>query len=796
MNKSRVKSFLFCFVFALFSTLIVFGGLSFISQEKTDAAVSNSIEIKDAEDFYNKVTNYGASGAISNFVLTQDIDMSKVAPEHRVLHSTIGTQENPFRGTFDGRGYKISNLSIDLSQDITGSELYSTNKYVGLFGLTDGATISNIQLAGTTNFTIGGCEVASVGGLVGSAKNTTIKYIQNVASIKLGQTTFNQSLIYGGLVGSANSSSISYCISRQKDAVGFGFVSNNGRISSIGGVVGSLNDSCFVFGVSYTNLTVSIAEAFVGTVNFGGVFGTVSGSKVFDGLRVSVVNMVVENILTLKNEQTTLGGGKVNAGQIGGAFVSPYPEKLGVSSLYFKKNANTIEKFGDTGAYVFDNPITHDSVLEVSSSTPAETLVNDNKLWFSSLGKWDFDKVWYFSSGVINLQSFLGGFEVKLDSTLSNSSIFNIEKTMKDKYFFEDTAEIVFSFKDSPDGKNLSEYYRLTGVKYGNTDNKVTFDFTNGVYTVSSDPENYSISELNGVYTVSIKNVNRSTAGTYDISYKAEEFTVAVESRLYDANGVFQDMPEPPANLYYVGGTTAFKNMNIAMTYNGPSRSIEARLRNSNLPYALEGWYLEKEGTDDILLGSSNILEIKFGTGEFTENRKIYAKYRNDACRISFDIKGDGIAEIYVGENLITGKVATVSKTASRLKLEIYVKEGYKFDVKRFLDMISTYRGEDTETPFCTWTNQESGDENYYVFNLDMTTLKGEFSEEFSVIIDTEKIGGTTKNWVWYVVGGVGGAVVLGVVIFLIIFFVKRRGSGGGKMGGYSSKKSFKGGYY
>ena len=110
--------------------------------------------------------------------------------------------------------------------------------------------------------------------------------------------------------------------------------------------------------------------------------------------------------------------------------------------------------------------------------------------------------------------------------------------------------------------------------------------------------------------------------------------------------------------------------------------------------------------------------------------------------------------------------------------------------------MISTYRGEDTETPFCTWTNQESGDENYYVFNLDMTTLKGEFSEEFSVIIDTEKIGGTTKNWVWYVVGGVGGAVVLGVVIFLIIFFVKRRGSGGGKMGGYSSKKIFKGGYY
>jgi len=792
MRKSIRKSFVFAFVIALFSAFACLGGLSFISHKTADAAVANAIEIKTADDLLNKVTNYGSAGAVSNYVLTADIDMTG-----KVLHATIGNETNPFKGIFDGQGFKISNLSIDMSKNIQGEEHTSTNKYVGLFGLTDGATISNLQISGTTNLTIGNCTTAYVGALVANAKNTTIKYIQNTASIRLGQQSFNHSLIYGGMIGSANSSNISYVISRQSDAVAFDFSDNNNRIKTIGGVVGSLNESSLVFGVSKTNLNFTIENTFAGTVNAGGVFGVVSGSGVFDGLRLSAVNMIVDNTITLKNNQTNPSSSKIYAGQVGGAFVSPYPAELGVSSIYYRKNASAITAFGETNGFNFDNPTTFDNVLETDTIFLNEGFVNDpSKKWYPSLGKWDFDKVWYFSSQQLNLQSFMGGFKVELASTLLNSSIFNIERQMADKYFFESTAEIVFSFKDGEEGKNLSHYFTLTGLKQGNTDNKVTFDFRNGVYSIASDPDNYDIKEKDGVFTVTIKNVNKSTAGTYDLNWKANEFVVDVTSKLYDANGILQDVPEPPANIYYTGGTTAFKELKIPMTYNANVRTIEARLRNSNLPYALDGWYLEVEDGEDIRLGGANTLEIKFGTGYFTDNTKIYAKYRNDACRISFDIKGDGIAEIYVGENLVEGKVATVSKTASRLKLEIYVKEGFEFDVKRFLDMISTYRGEDTTTPFCTWTNEESGDKNYYVFNLDMTTLKGEFAEEFSVIIDTEKIGAKSNNMIWYIVGGVSGAVVLGVVIFLIIFFVKRKGSGGGKMGGFSSKKSFNGGYY
>lgn len=796
MRKCVKTTFVFSLVFAIFSIFAVLGGISFTSDKSASAAVTAPTEIKDAEDLYNRITNYGSAGAVSNFVLTADIDMKDY-----VLHSTIGNEVNPFKGTFDGQGHTISNLTIDLSQTLQGDENNSANKYVGLFGLTNGATISNLQLSGTTNLKIGNCTTAYVGALVGYAQNTTIKYIQNVSSVNLGQQTFGHGLVFGGLVGSANSSNISYIINRQSDVVAFSFNDNKDRVCSIGGVVGSLLDSSLIFGVSKSNFNVVIGDAYVGKINFGGVFGTVSGFGVVNEIRVSVSNMLVENNIVFTNNQTNATLGKVYAGQVGGVISSPYPPALALSSIYYKKNANSITAFGEINSHVFENPTTYDNILETNVQFANEALVNaQNMRWHTKLGRWDFERVWYFNYSTIYLQSFLGGFRVSVVQDTTSQRVFKIEQQMKDKYLFESSAEIVFSFRDSDEGASLSQYYTITGLKKDGVE-KVKIENVGGEYKVVSSTENdsalddFSISEKNGVYTITINNINRSTSGNYDISCESKQFNITTTSRLYDADGNYQDSAEPPANIY-VGSDTPVRLPYVFQMSYGLEKSLEARLRNSSLPYALEGWYLEVEGGDDILLGSNNSYGIKFGSGHFTESRTIYAKYRNDACRISFDVKGDGIAEIYVRENLVQGNVTTVSKTLSNLKLEIYVKEGYEFDVNRFLDMISIYRGEGTTTPFCTWMNESSGDKSYYVFNLDMTTLKGDFAEEFSVSIDTEKASGDKNNMVWYIVGGVGGAVVLGVVIFLIIFFVKRKGSGGGKLGGYNSKKSFKGGYY
>ncbi|MDH1976980.1 GLUG motif-containing protein, partial [Aliarcobacter butzleri] len=84
-----------------------------------------------------------------------------------------------FTGTFDGKGFTISNLFID--------RLYQNN--IGLFGYTIGSTIKNL---GLVNVNIAG--YSSVGGLVGNNDGT----IQN--SYVTGVLISNLGLI-GGLVG-------------------------------------------------------------------------------------------------------------------------------------------------------------------------------------------------------------------------------------------------------------------------------------------------------------------------------------------------------------------------------------------------------------------------------------------------------------------------------------------------------------------------------------------------------------------------------------------------------------------
>ncbi len=86
-------------------------------------------------------------------VLTANIDMEGTAM------SPIGTNANPYKGSFDGQGFTIANY--------TYNESFGSN--LGLFGTTNGATIQKVLLQ---NANILGR--ANVGGIVGNANNSTI----------------------------------------------------------------------------------------------------------------------------------------------------------------------------------------------------------------------------------------------------------------------------------------------------------------------------------------------------------------------------------------------------------------------------------------------------------------------------------------------------------------------------------------------------------------------------------------------------------------------------------------------
>lgn len=117
--------------------------------EKTEIEAKRNIIVKTAQDLINiaSETHKGSSGEYDGFrgytiELAADIDLKN----HEWI--PIGTSESPFRGSFDGSGYKIYNIRTGSEE--TGSE----KQFIGFFGYIKGESmdheikIENITLEG------------------------------------------------------------------------------------------------------------------------------------------------------------------------------------------------------------------------------------------------------------------------------------------------------------------------------------------------------------------------------------------------------------------------------------------------------------------------------------------------------------------------------------------------------------------------------------------------------------------------------------------------------------------------
>ena len=199
----------------------------------------------------------------AKYLLTTDIDpvqeainsgiSETVAKSKTYPLNPIGTNEtNSFRGEFNGNGHTISNITIALT---------SGGCYGGLFGYTEGATITGVGIgtpedvaedgtytAGKTctlyydlngkQFTIGafGSIVGYAGANSSNNKLTTISQCYNMSDVTTTSGyTFNSSDLngvgVGGIAGITAGASISNCY-------------NTGNISSKGDTVVSVGISC------------------------------------------------------------------------------------------------------------------------------------------------------------------------------------------------------------------------------------------------------------------------------------------------------------------------------------------------------------------------------------------------------------------------------------------------------------------------------------------------------------------------------------------------------------------------
>ena len=282
-----------------------------------DGTEEDPYKIATADDlleFADKVNNRDQTSAWA--VLTADIDLNpnmEISEDGTVTNGDdldpwipIGSDSNPYSGTFDGDGHTISGLYInDSSAD-----------YQGLFGFVSG-TVQNLSVSGSVSGN------SSVGGVVGSNSfDATVKNCYNTGKVSgsdhvggvVGEKSGNVENCYntgnisgnrdvGGVVG-WNVSSVTNCYNT-------GEVSGN---SSVGGVVGyydgGLVENCYNTGkVSGNSYVGGVVGYNIGSVTNCYNTGEVSGTDDYVG------GVVGDNLAGVTNCYNT---GKVTGNRVGG----------------------------------------------------------------------------------------------------------------------------------------------------------------------------------------------------------------------------------------------------------------------------------------------------------------------------------------------------------------------------------------------------------------------------------------------------------------------------------------------
>jgi hypothetical protein len=212
-------------------------------------------KLLDISQYFSTVDDAGAYDVASVGDLQNMLGFSEQSGLHFKLMSDVDLAGSPgffipyFSGTFDGAGHTIQNLNI-LEQ----------NNDLGLFGILQGASVSNVSL---NSATVSGWQV--VGGLVGYANQSSIN---NSSS----QGTISGVDWVGGLGGLIVNGTI---------ASSFSISSVSGSYFGVGGLVGETANA---------NISLSYSQGTVqGSNSVGGLIGYDQGDTIDKTFSSSVV---------------------------------------------------------------------------------------------------------------------------------------------------------------------------------------------------------------------------------------------------------------------------------------------------------------------------------------------------------------------------------------------------------------------------------------------------------------------------------------------------------------------------
>ena len=247
------------------------------------------------------------------------------------------TQDNAFKGKFDGLDNSIFGLSINNSDNSKG-------KATGLFGFTDGAIMGNVTLiAGNDGVSIQGGNT-DTGAFIGHAVNTTVKGVNS--TLKVSGTNN-----VGGIIGYAEGDrKLTYNFadaagsvqpdSRSSELSNLTNTGNVSGVSNVGGLVGYMN------GGKLSNDEENRVQ-YKGSYNIGKITGIDNGSNYsynIGGMIGKAENATVGGTKnTLINYNTVEGG--YNVGGIVGSISNNTTVANASNEGVVKANGFTIDSY-------------------------------------------------------------------------------------------------------------------------------------------------------------------------------------------------------------------------------------------------------------------------------------------------------------------------------------------------------------------------------------------------------------------------------------------------------------------
>ena len=222
-------------------------------------SVKGYMWIDNVEQLQNMNTNLSG-----NYALHSNIDALNTSASIGDTFTAIGDENKAFTGKLDGLMWQDADIAYGIFDlNVAGKDKNSNN--VGLFGVTDGASIKNLLLSGGSS-----TGENNIGSIVGLAKNTTVENVLSSSNVTGEENV-------GGIVGNA--------INNTNGSTYSGLV-NTGNIkgeTNVGGIIGSITDGKII-----NSKNIGHIEGKNNSHNIGGIVGLAKEKNYLQGVQNSL----------------------------------------------------------------------------------------------------------------------------------------------------------------------------------------------------------------------------------------------------------------------------------------------------------------------------------------------------------------------------------------------------------------------------------------------------------------------------------------------------------------------------